>query len=199
MICEPRSKQWIGPLSRALGRYHMSHHEKPVGAEPCLVQRSRRSSDMPATNQPTVLDHAIVYRRFGGEGSTARVSLGKTKAQCRTLTDYEDMPTLSNSRIMTAICARLAASATRVKSLRKTSVEGALTWTGAGGTILLDGDDWTDEAADVCWETGDWTGRSIFAAGGRARTREEGGERGEGRRGRDRDRIDGRYISAALL
>ena len=68
---------------------------------------------------------------------------------------YEDMPTLSKSRIMTAICARLAASATRVKSLRKVSVEGALTSTGAGGIILLDGDDRTDEAADVCCETGD--------------------------------------------
>ena len=68
---------------------------------------------------------------------------------------YDDMPTLSNSRIMTAICARLAASATRVKSFKKASVEGALTSTGAGGTILLDGDDRTDEAADVCWETVD--------------------------------------------
>ena len=26
---------------------------------------------------------------------------------------------------------------------------------------MLDGDDWTDEADDVCCETGDWTGRSI--------------------------------------
>jgi len=75
---------------------------------------------------------------------------------------YDDMPTLSKSRIMTAIWARLAASATRVKSLRKLSVEGALMPTGAGGTILLDGDDWTEEADDVCCETGDWTGRSIL-------------------------------------
>lgn len=42
------------------------------------------------------------------------------------------MPKSSKSRTMTAACARLAASATRVKSLRKGSVEGALTWTGAG-------------------------------------------------------------------
>lgn len=33
---------------------------------------------------------------------------------------------------MTAACARLAASATRVKSLRKGSVEGTFAWTGAG-------------------------------------------------------------------
>lgn len=50
---------------------------------------------------------------------------------------------------MTAACARLAASATRVKSLRKGSVEGAFVWTGAGtmmaaeelGDCLVDEDD----------------------------------------------------------
>lgn len=50
---------------------------------------------------------------------------------------------------MTAACARFAASATRVKSLRKGSVEGAFVWTGAGtmmaaeelGDCLVDEDD----------------------------------------------------------
>lgn len=54
-------------------------------------------------------------------------------------------PTLSKSRISTAIWARLAASATSVKSLRKTSVEGALGGFGAGGTILLVGDCCVDD------------------------------------------------------
>lgn len=49
-------------------------------------------------------------------------------------------PTLSKSRISTAICARFAASATRVKSFKNTSVDGVLTGFGAGGTILLVGD-----------------------------------------------------------
>lgn len=49
-------------------------------------------------------------------------------------------PTLSKSRISTAICARFAASATRVKSFRNTSVDAVLTGFGAGGTILLVGD-----------------------------------------------------------
>lgn len=52
----------------------------------------------------------------------------------------QDRPTLSKSRIMTAICARLAASATRVKSLRKASVEGDDMAAGGGGAILLAGD-----------------------------------------------------------
>lgn len=55
----------------------------------------------------------------------------------------------AKSRTMTAACARLAASATRVKSLRKGSVEGAFVWTGAGammaaevlGDCLVDEDD----------------------------------------------------------
>lgn len=34
--------------------------------------------------------------------------------------------------MMTAICARLAASATREKSLRRASVEGGACWTGRG-------------------------------------------------------------------
>lgn len=50
----------------------------------------------------------------------------------------------------TAICARLAASATRVKSFRKASVDGALAGFGAGGTILLVGDCCVDDAAEVC-------------------------------------------------
>jgi hypothetical protein len=50
----------------------------------------------------------------------------------------------------TAICARFAASATRVKSFRKASVEGALTGFGAGGTILVLGDCCVEEKRDVC-------------------------------------------------
>jgi hypothetical protein len=49
-------------------------------------------------------------------------------------------PTLSKSRISTAICARFAASATRVKSFKNTSVDAVLAGLGAGGTILLVGD-----------------------------------------------------------
>jgi hypothetical protein len=49
-------------------------------------------------------------------------------------------PTLSKSRISTAICARFAASATRVKSFKNTSVDAVLAGFGAGGTILLVGD-----------------------------------------------------------
>ena len=52
---------------------------------------------------------------------------------------YES-PQPSNSRIMTAIWARFAASETRVKSLRKTSVDRDFRTAGEGGTILLDGD-----------------------------------------------------------
>ncbi|KAL7790029.1 hypothetical protein V8C37DRAFT_385193 [Trichoderma ceciliae] len=60
------------------------------------------------------------------------------------------MPQSSKSRTMTATCARLAASATRVKSLRKGSVEGVLTWTGAGAMMAakLLGDGLVDEAED---------------------------------------------------
>lgn len=52
---------------------------------------------------------------------------------------YES-PMSLKSRIMTAIWARFAASATSVKSLRKVSVEGVLPCVGAGGEILLSGD-----------------------------------------------------------
>lgn len=53
----------------------------------------------------------------------------------------------AKSRTMTAACARLAASATRVKSLRKGSVEGAFVWTGAGTMMAADelGDCLVDE------------------------------------------------------
>lgn len=51
---------------------------------------------------------------------------------------------------MTAACARLAASATRVKSLRKGSVEGAFVWTGAGAMMAAEeeGDCLVDEEED---------------------------------------------------
>lgn len=51
---------------------------------------------------------------------------------------------------MTATCARLAASAMRVKSFRKGSVEGALTWMGAGTMAAAEllGDGLVDEAVD---------------------------------------------------
>jgi hypothetical protein len=46
------------------------------------------------------------------------------------------MPKASMSRIKTAICARLAASATRFRSRMKVSVPGDLGACGAGGTKL---------------------------------------------------------------
>lgn len=51
---------------------------------------------------------------------------------------------------MTATCARLAASARRVKSFRKGSVEGILVWMGAGAMAAAEllGDGLVDEAAD---------------------------------------------------
>lgn len=72
------------------------------------------------------------------------------------------MPQPSKSRTMTATCARLAASATRENSLRRVSVEGALTWTGCGGTTFA-GDCCVDDTADdVFLECmGDETGASI--------------------------------------
>lgn len=59
-------------------------------------------------------------------------------------------PTLSKSRMSTAICARFAASATRVKSFKKTSVEAALVGAGTGGTILLLGDCCVEDMAEDC-------------------------------------------------
>jgi hypothetical protein len=58
------------------------------------------------------------------------------------LADYE-MPMLSMSRMRQAICARLAASATRLKSRRKASVfdDDSDCCRGAGGTNDCDGDD----------------------------------------------------------
>lgn len=60
---------------------------------------------------------------------------------------------LSKSRTMTATWARLAASATSVKSLRKASVEGAPIGAGAGTGIVL------DVVGDCCvadeWEEAD--------------------------------------------
>lgn len=63
--------------------------------------------------------------------------------------DYR--PQFSKSRTMTATWARLAASATRVKSLRKTSVEGFLrSWGGgAGAEAIWLGDVRSEEAAAV--------------------------------------------------
>lgn len=77
---------------------------------------------------------------------------------------------------MTATCARLAASATREKSLSRASVEGFLIWAGGGGAgieteaVLLEGDgraevaaavDMDEPAAPAAW-LGDWMGASIF-------------------------------------
>lgn len=63
-----------------------------------------------------------------------------------------DNPMLSMSRISTAICARLAASATSVKSLRKASVdEPPLICIGCcGGAILAKGDCCVEDLADAC-------------------------------------------------
>jgi hypothetical protein len=58
------------------------------------------------------------------------------------------------SRIRTAIWARLAASATSVKSLRKASVEADWSCLGAGGETFCDGDCLVvavKELKEVCW------------------------------------------------
>lgn len=64
---------------------------------------------------------------------------------------------------MMATCARFAASATRLKSLRRASVEGALTSRGAGG-IALKAFAWVWGqllAGWACWWAGDDSGASI--------------------------------------
>jgi len=61
----------------------------------------------------------------------------------------------------TAICARLAASATSVKSLRKVSVEDDPMRTGCGGTILVEGDCCVVDNDDV-WCDGDVIGAFIL-------------------------------------
>lgn len=85
-------------------------------------------------------DDDTAGKEVGGEGDGNR---------CFGL-PVHDSPTLSKSRISTAISARFAASASSVKSLRKVSVEGALTGCGAGGTILLVGDSCVDDRAEAC-------------------------------------------------
>lgn len=72
---------------------------------------------------------------------------------------------------MTASCARFAASATSVKSLRKGSVDGVLTLAGGGGGMLLDGDCWKEPTVDVCCVVGEEMGASISIA---LRTRLQG-------------------------
>lgn len=64
--------------------------------------------------------------------------------------DY-DRPTLSKSRMSTAICARFAASATSVKSFKNASVEGVFGGAGCGGTILplAKGDCCVEDMVDV--------------------------------------------------
>lgn len=57
--------------------------------------------------------------------------------------DEREQP--SKSRIIMAICARFAASATRVKSFRKASVEGV----GGGGGGAMLGDGCVDDMADA--------------------------------------------------
>jgi hypothetical protein len=76
------------------------------------------------------------------------------------------------SRIRHAICARLAASATRLKSRRNTSVLGCFVGWGHGGTKACDGDDCVedDEAIDEllllrCAAMGDEMGASIVCVG----------------------------------
>lgn len=59
------------------------------------------------------------------------------------------MPQLSKSRTMTATCARLAASATSVKTLRKASVDEPLVGGGGGAGALV-----ADEAARESMDDG---------------------------------------------
>jgi hypothetical protein len=72
---------------------------------------------------------------------------------------------------MTAICALFAASATRVKSFRNTSVDGAFISAGGGGAILFEGDCCVDDTADeddekcaTCCCLGDEIGAFILTA-----------------------------------
>lgn len=58
--------------------------------------------------------------------------------------------TPSKSRIKTAIWARFAASATRVKSLRKTSVEDELPCTCGGGNGWFVGDRLVEDMNEGC-------------------------------------------------
>lgn len=74
------------------------------------------------------------------------------------LVNYEKL-TLSKSRMRTAICARFAASATSVKSLRKGSVDAdEPMWTGCGAAALVEGDCCVDDKDDVCVEVGEVMG-----------------------------------------
>ncbi|KAL2256544.1 hypothetical protein VTK26DRAFT_1505 [Humicola hyalothermophila] len=78
-----------------------------------------------------------------------------------------DRPMLSKSRINTAICARFAASATSVKSLRKASVEDAFGGAGRGGTILplAKGEDCcVEDVVDGVWLLADEVNRESIVA-----------------------------------
>ena len=66
---------------------------------------------------------------------------------------------LSKSRVMTATCARLTASATSVKSLRNGSADDALSCAGGGATIFVG-----DCCVDVAVECGEDIGASIATA-----------------------------------
>lgn len=78
--------------------------------------------------------------------------------------DY-DKPTPSKSRIKTAICARFAASATSVKSLRKASVDDDDPSCGCrcGGAILVEGDCRVDDSFEVWCDVGDVMGAFMMA------------------------------------
>ncbi|KAJ4306138.1 hypothetical protein N0V88_000934 [Collariella sp. IMI 366227] len=86
--------------------------------------------------------------RLPGE-QEKRIAKG-SRVEVNATSNLYDNPTLSKSRINTAICARFAASATSVKSLRKASVEWVFAGGGGGGTILLCGDCCVVEKDEAC-------------------------------------------------
>lgn len=75
----------------------------------------------------------------------------------------DERATPSKSRINTAIWARFAASATRVKSLRKTSVDADLICAGGGGRPWLVGDCCVEAMNELCWVLGDEIGAFIVS------------------------------------
>jgi len=101
------------------------------------------------------------------EAAARRVNSVKTPGST---VDYEKL-TFSMSRIKTAICARFAASATNVKSLRKVSVEAGLICLGRGGAMWAEGDWRVDDIMDVCCVVGEEMGAFILGEGSRFRER----------------------------
>lgn len=182
LCCGVRACEIPPPLRRALGRVmticrvtSIFRYVMVVAARALVWQQARE-----ILSKQGVRFQALVDR-------TSRASISLPCAQSQTfmytmhprscccillLLDY-DSPIFSKSRIITAICARFAASATRVKSLRKASVEAAALCDGAGGgggggATKPWWFDWGCDQVDVeavcaCWWVGEEIGAFIFA------------------------------------